>query len=71
MAEHRDGEQPEVVAMTLQPSRAPHQDAQSSSLYSMDTAMLALGLVGAWMVIIGGAMLARRLNQIKMQRDTL
>ena len=34
----------------------------SSGLYSADTAVMALAFIGAWLMLLGGAMLARQFN---------
>ncbi|MES2685102.1 MAG: hypothetical protein V4650_16400 [Pseudomonadota bacterium] len=47
----------ENVAMTTAPTfNTP------ASLYSMDTAVMALAFVAIWLMVLGGAMLARQLK---------
>ena len=46
---------PQTVAMSTTPS----------GLYSMDTAMLAMAFIGAWLVLLGGAMLARQFRLMR------
>ncbi|MDO9453495.1 MAG: hypothetical protein Q7J29_11640 [Stagnimonas sp.] len=55
----------EVAAFTTQPSYPANSLSAETGLYTADTAVMALGLVGAWMMVVGGAMLARRSRLVK------
>ncbi len=59
----------EMVAMTTQPSlRVPSSDAPQEAIYGSDMVIMAMGLVGAWMILVGIAMLARRMRLIRLEQ---
>ncbi len=55
----------EVAVLTTQPSYPSNSLSNESGLYTADTAVMALGLIGAWMMVVGSAMLARRTRLVK------
>lgn len=59
-----------LVAMTT-PAAFPHAGpvAEPGSPYSPDLAVLALGLIGAWMLLVGSALMARQLRLVKVSRN--
>lgn len=57
---------PQAVAMTLQvPSSSTGSQTTTSAMSGLDTAVLAMAFVGAWMIVVGWAMLARRMRVAK------
>lgn len=58
----------ETVAMRLQPGFGDVTASQPASLFDNDALVLALALVGAWLVVLGAAMLARQMRQLKVER---
>lgn len=58
----------ETVAMSLQPSFGDAPAGQAPGMFDNDVLVLALGLVGAWLVMVGAAMLSRQMRQLKIER---
>jgi len=59
----------EMVAMTTRPSFAQiGAQPQPTDLYSPDVLVLALGLVGAWMLVVGSALTVRQLRLVKVSK---
>lgn len=57
---------PELVALTSTPSLDGSGQNAAPTLYTADIAALALGLVGAWLLLVGMAMLARHLRLVRL-----
>lgn len=55
----------EMAALTTQTSYPANSASSEAGLYTADTAVMALGLLGAWMMVVGSAMLARRMRLVK------
>lgn len=56
-----------LVTASSQAVAAGGPQPVATGLYTADTAVMALAMIGAWMVVVGGAMLSRHLRQIKSQ----
>ena len=57
----------EVAALTTQSSYPASSQSTETGLYTADTAVMAFGLLGAWMMVVGSAMLARHMRVVKTE----
>ena len=55
----------ETAAITLQPASVSNSSSISTPGYGMDTAIMALAFFGAWMMVVGFAVLSRNLRLVK------
>ena len=60
---------PQQVAFATQPSfkTSSSEAVADQSLYSADTAMMAVAMIGAWMMVVGGAMLSRKMRFVQQE----
>ncbi len=59
---------PQMVAMATRPSFRESVDVPQEAVYGTDLTVVALGLVGAWLMLVGVAMLARRWRLIRLEQ---
>ena len=62
----REGK-PEMLAMSGTPTLGDDAPQARGS----DMAVVALGLIGAWLVLVGTALLARHLRMVRLEQTTL